>query len=131
MNGYKEHKIGEFQLKDQPVVINRGRRTCVIQVKNEGVRTIQIGSHFHFFEVNRALAFDREKAFGMHLDIPSGTAIRFAPGQTHEVQLTEYAGEQIILGFNDLTNGCVRDADVRERALEKARQAGFIKEEQG
>jgi len=124
-----EQKIGFFRLKDQPIIINDGLRCCEMTVKNEGERTIQVGSHFHFFEVNRALVFDREKAFGMHLDIPSGTAVRFSPGKTLKVSLTEYRGKQIIVGFNGLTNGCVKEEPVREEALKKARQLGFIREE--
>ena len=123
-----EHDIGFFRLKDQPVVINKGREQCRLTVANEGERTIQIGSHFHFFEVNRSLVFDREQAFGMHLDIPSGTSIRFDPGKKVTVNLTGYGGEQTLLGFNGLTNGCVRDAQVKEAALEKARQLGFMEE---
>lgn len=130
MTGMMEQKIGAYYLKDQPVVINKGRRCCELTVKNEGEHTIQIGSHFHFFEVNRELVFDREKAFGMHLDIPSGTAVRFPPGKTLTVGLTEYGGKQIIVGFNGLTNGCVKEERVREEALKKARQLGFIREEQ-
>ena len=125
-----EQKIGFFQLKDKPVIINEGRRCCELTVKNEGERTIQVGSHFHFFEVNRELVFDREKAFGMHLDIPSGTAVRFSPGKILTVSLTEYSGKQIIVGFNGLTNGCVKDELVREEAMKKARQLGFFREEQ-
>lgn len=125
-----EQKIGFFHLKNQPVIINEGRRSCELTVKNEGERTIQVGSHFHFFEVNQALIFDREKAFGVHLDIPSGTAVRFFPGKTLTVRLTEYGGKQIIVGFNGLTNGCVKDEMVRDEALKKARQLGFIKEGQ-
>lgn len=124
-----EQKIGYFYLKDQPITINKERRGCDLKVTNEGERTIQVGSHYHFFEVNRALVFDREKAFGMHLDIPSGTAVRFAPGKTLTVGLTEYGGKQIITGFNGLTNGCVKDERVKKEALEKARRLGFLKEE--
>lgn len=123
-----EHSIGFFRLKDQPITINKGREHCQLEVKNEGERTIQIGSHFHFFEVNKALAFEREKAFGMHLDIPSGTSIRFEPGNTVTVNLTAYSGNQVILGFNGLTNGSVREESVKEAALDKAFKLGFISE---
>ena len=123
-----EQNIGFFRLKDRPVTINKGRKHHQLTVKNEGKRTVQIGSHFHFFEVNKSLVFERENAFGMHLDIPSGTAIRFEPGKTVEVRLTEYGGNQIILGFNGLTNGCAKDESVRKTALNKALRSGYIKE---
>jgi urease beta subunit len=125
-----DQMIGFFHLNNKPIIINEGRKSCELIVKNEGERTIQVGSHFHFFEVNRALVFDREKAFGMHLDIPSGTAIRFSPGKTLSVYLTEYGGKQVIKGFNGLTNGCVKDEKVRAEAFRKARKLGFIKEDQ-
>jgi urease subunit beta len=124
----KEQDIGFFRLKDQPVTLNKGRKYCELEVTNEGERTIQIGSHFHFFEVNKSLVFERESAFGMYLDIPSGTAVRFEPGKTVKVRLTEYSGEQIILGFNGLTNGCIKDESVKEASLNKALRLGYIKE---
>lgn len=123
-----EYTIGFFRIKDEPVTINKGRRSCQLEVKNEGERTIQIGSHFHFFEVNKSLVFEREKAFGMHLDIPSGTAVRFEPGKTVMVRLTEYGGDQIVLGFKGLTNGCIKDESVKEASLNKAIRLGYIKE---
>ncbi len=123
-----QFKIGDYILADEPIIINNGRRTIELTVKNSGLRTIQIGSHFHFFEVNRALIFDREAAYGLHLDIPSGTAIRFAPLEEKTVQLTEYAGNQALYGFNSLTNGCVTDEQVKKAALKKARADGFIKD---
>jgi len=120
--------IGDYILANEPIIINSDRRTIELTVINAGARTIQIGSHFHFFEVNRALCFERQAAFGLHLDIPSGTAIRFAPQEEKTVQLTEYAGNQALYGFNSLTDGCVKDEAIKISALQKARNHGFIKE---
>jgi urease subunit gamma/beta len=84
--------------------LNAGRAGTTVVVDNTGDRPIQVGSHFHFFEVNRALRFDRASAFGMRLDIPSGTAVRFEPGEQQEVSLTSYGGERTVIGQNDVTN---------------------------
>lgn len=120
--------IGEIIVKGaDDIVLNAGRRTETFEVINTGDRAVQVGSHYHFFEVNKALVFDREKAFGMHLDIPSGTAVRFEPGEEKEVTVVEYSGDHYIRGFNGLTNGCASDPDVKKRALEKAYKKGFIK----
>jgi urease subunit beta len=97
--------IGGYVLKAGDIEINAGRRTVKLTVKNTGDRPIQVGSHFHFFEVNRALDFDRAQAFGMHLDIAASTAIRFEPGDQKDVQLVEYNGKQAVFGFNDLVDG--------------------------
>lgn len=118
--------IGRIDLASGDVEINAGRRTVELTVENTGDRPIQVGSHFHFFEVNRALAFDRSQAFGMHLDIPSGTAARFEPGEERKVVLTEYAGKQAVYGFNSLTNGSVRSDAVKAAAVGRARAAGFL-----
>ena len=117
--------VGRLELGRGEIEINAGRRTVELLVANTGDRPIQIGSHFHFFEANDALAFDRERAFGLHLDIPSGTAVRFEPGEEKKVVLTEYAGKQAAYGFNGLTNGSVRNDLVRRRAVERARAEGF------
>jgi len=117
--------IGRVDLSVGDVEINTGRRTVELTVENTGDRPIQVGSHFHFFEVNSALAFDRSQAFGMHLDIPSGTAARFEPGEERKVALTEYAGKQAVYGFNGLTNGSVRSDAVKAVAVHRARAAGF------
>ena len=117
--------IGRLELRAEDVEINAGRRTEELIVENTGDRPVQVGSHVHFFEVNRALAFDRARAFGMHLDIPSGTAARFEPGEEKKVVLTEYAGEQAVYGFNGLTDGVVRNASVKAAAVRRARAHGF------
>jgi urease subunit beta len=101
---------GEYVLGDGDVVANEGRRTVELTVSNTGDRPIQVGSHFHFFESNRALAFDRGQAFGMRLNIPAGTAVRFEPGDARRVVLVEIAGARRVYGLNALTNGADRDA---------------------
>lgn len=96
---------GEYVIGDGDVVANAGRRTVELTVENTGDRPIQIGSHFHFFEVNRALRFDRAKAFGMRLNVPAGTAVRFEPGDAKRVTLVELAGARKVYGLNALTEG--------------------------
>ena len=96
---------GEFFIKDGDIICNEGRKTVRIKVTNTGDRPIQIGSHFHFFEVNRMMSFDREKAFGMRLNIIASTAIRFEPGEEKEVELVELGGMRRVFGHNDLVNG--------------------------
>jgi urease beta subunit len=100
---------GEYVLGDGDVVANVGRRTLELTVANVADRPIQVGSHFHFFEVNRALRFDRAQAFGMRLNVPAGTAVRFEPGDEKRVALVELAGARRIFGLNALTEGGGRD----------------------
>jgi len=90
---------GEYQIQDGEIELNAGRRTLSLSVANTGDRPIQVGSHYHFFETNDALAFDRASARGMRLNIPAGTAVRFEPGQSREVELVELAGERKVYGF--------------------------------
>lgn len=97
--------VGGVVLADTPIEYNTDRRTVTLKVRNTGDRPVQIGSHFHFFEVNRYMEFDRPKAFGYHLNIPATTAIRFEPGEEKEVELVSYAGKQRVIGFDDLVNG--------------------------
>lgn len=108
-----------------PIVINGGRRSVTLTVRNTGDRAVQVGSHYHFFEVNRALEFDRAASFGMRLDIPSGTAIRFEPGAEHSVSLVDFAGTRRVVGFSGLANGSVDSASVAQKALEEAGRRGF------
>jgi urease subunit beta len=96
---------GEYILAEGSITANAGRDTLELTVANTGDRPIQVGSHFHFFEVNAALQFDRERAFGMRLNIPSGVAVRFEPGDEKTVTLTEIAGKRIVHGLNNETNG--------------------------
>ena len=100
---------GEYVLGDGDVVANQGRRTVELTVTNTADRPIQVGSHFHFFEVNRALRFDRAQAFGMRLNVPAGTAVRFEPGDEKRVTLVELAGARRVFGLNALTEGGGRD----------------------
>ena len=90
---------GEYLLKDEDITLNEGRRTLTLTVSNTGDRPIQVGSHYHFFETNPALKFDRKKARGMRLDIAAGTAVRFEPGQSRDVTLVELAGKRTVYGF--------------------------------
>ena len=96
---------GEYQLADGAIVANEGRKTVSLLVANKGDRPIQVGSHFHFYEVNAALEFERGRAFGMRLNVPAGTSVRFEPGDTREVTLVELAGARTVFGLNGLTNG--------------------------
>ena len=96
---------GEYRVREGSIELNAGRRTVEINVTNTGDRPVQVGSHYCFFEVNRALHFDRAQAFGMRLDIPAGTAVRFEPGEEKPVRLVEMAGKQMVFGLNGLTNG--------------------------
>ena len=111
---------GEYLLADGEVLANEGRRTIELTVSNTGDRPIQVGSHFHFFEVNRALSFDRAKAFGLRLNVPAGTAVRFEPGDEKSVTLVELAGARRLHGLNGLTDGGSReDALARLAAWER------------
>jgi len=96
---------GEYILGSEPIEANTGRKTARIAVTNRGDRPIQVGSHCHFFEVNRALDFDRTIAYGTRLNIPAGTAVRFEPGDTKEIELVDLAGSRTVYGINALVNG--------------------------
>jgi urease subunit beta len=101
---------GEYRLAEADVIANEGRRTVELTVANTGDRPIQVGSHFHFFEANRALRFERALAFGMRLNVPAGTAVRFEPGDEKRVVLVELAGARRVFGLNGLTEGASREA---------------------
>ena len=116
---------GEIIAADGDIEINAGRRTATITATNTGDRPIQIGSHYHFFEANKALEFDRAAAFGMHLDIAAGTAVRFEPGEKKKVTLVEFGGTGELFGLNNLTGGTVRTAGSKAAALKRARDRGF------
>jgi urease subunit gamma/beta len=116
---------GELVTAEGDIELNRGRRRHELQATNRGDRPIQIGSHYHFFEANRALEFERGVAFGMHLDIPAGTAVRFEPGETKQVQLVAFGGTGEVFGLNALTNGATTLELAREAALARARERGF------
>lgn len=116
---------GEIIPADRDIEINSNRPTKTLTVSNTGDRPVQVGSHFHFFEVNRCLLFNRSQAFGMRLDIPSGTSVRFEPGEKKTVQLTTMGGKQRVFGFNALTCGHINE-DTQRLAIEKAVNADFI-----
>jgi urease beta subunit len=115
---------GEYKLAESPVIANEGRREIELEIANTGDRPIQVGSHFHFFEVNRALRFDRAAAYGMRLNIPAGTAVRFEPGDSKTVTLVEIGGSATIHGLNGLTNGPA-NALTKPSALKRAAEQGF------
>lgn len=120
---------GEYFPAEESVELNSGRDTTRVAVANTGDRPVQVGSHFHFFEVNRALQFDRQAAFGMRLNIPAGTAVRFEPGDEQEVELVTIGGRRVVQGLNGLTEGALDDPEVREAAFRRAREQGFMEEE--
>ena len=117
---------GELLLADESVTINEGRPTTTVTVENTGDRPAQVGSHFHFFEVNPGLHFDREAAYGFRLDIPAGTAVRFEPGQEREVDLVAIGGDRIVHGMSGLVNGPLDDEEVKARAIERAAEGTFL-----
>jgi len=100
---------GEILTADGEVILNEGRETLDLVVANTGDRPVQVGSHYHFHEVNGALEFDRDAAKGFRLDIPAGTAVRFEPGQSREVALVAYTGDRRVFGFNGAVNGVLED----------------------
>ena len=114
---------GEIRSSEGTITLNEGRETTEVTVGNIGDRPVQVGSHFHFFEANAALEFDREAAYGMRLNIPAGTAVRFEPGDEQTVGLVAIGGKRRAHGMNSLVNGSV-DGDPSE-ALQRARDAGF------
>ena len=114
---------GEYFISDKPIVANKNRKTISLKVSNTGDRPIQVGSHAHFFEVNKALSFPREQAYGFHLNIPAGTSIRFEPGDTKDVSLTEYGGKKIVFGFSGLVNGDLKKN--KDSAIKRAKEMNF------
>ena len=100
-------KPGEILPASGEIELNAGRDTVELDVANAGDRPIQVGSHYHFFETNEALTFDRDRARGFRLDIPAGTAVRFEPGQTRSVRLVAYGGNRVVIGFNNKVNGAL------------------------
>jgi urease subunit gamma/beta len=116
---------GETIPADAPVTLNRGRRTAVVRVRNTSVWPVHVGSHFHFFEANRRLRFDRAAAFGMRLDIPAGATVRWEPGEEKEVRLVEYAGAREVHGFNGLVDGPLTPK-AKQAALARAKARGFL-----
>lgn len=113
---------GEYRTADGSIELNAGRARTQLVVINTGDRPVQVGSHFHFFEVNRGLQFDRKQAFGMRLDIPSGTAVRFEPGEEKPVVLVELGGNKISYGLNALTNGPAPKGNPDSKVLERLQE---------
>ena len=118
---------GEIILGEGDIVAFNGRQTAEITVANTGDRPIQVGSHCHFFESNRALRFDREKAYGFRLQVPAGTAVRFEPGEDKRVTLVSIGGNRVAYGINGLVNGRLDDPNVKAKAMTAAREQGFIR----
>ncbi|AZB30122.1 urease subunit beta [Chryseobacterium balustinum] len=116
---------GEIFVKNGTIICNEGRETVKIKVTNTGDRPIQVGSHFHFFEVNKAMSFDREKAFGKRLNIIASTAVRFEPGEEKEVELVEIGGNKIARGFNNLVDASITSEEQKEISLAKAEKLNF------
>lgn len=121
--------VGLIEFARGQIEINAGRESKEMVLVNTGDRPIQIGAHYHLTEANKAMAFDREAAFGFRLDIPSGSAIRFEPGQSRKVKLTRFVGAQVSLGMNDITNGSMRSEATRRRAMRRLREQGYCFEE--
>ena len=116
---------GEYFIKEGDIVCNKNLVTATVLVNNTGDRPVQIGSHFHFFEVNSELSFDREKALGMRLNVASGTGVRFEPGEEKKVELVAFGGKRIIQGFNNLVNADLNQSEVAEKSIEKAINNSF------
>jgi len=117
---------GGIILGEGDIVAFNGRQAVELIVANTGDRPIQVGSHCHFFEANRALRFDRERAYGFRLQVPAGTAVRFEPGEDKRVTLVSIGGNRVAYGINGLTHGRLDDPHVKQQALAKAKELGFI-----
>ena len=120
-------KPGEYILADGATAVqaNANRETVTLLITHTGDRPVQVGSHFHFFEVNRALVFKRETAYGMRLNIPAGTAVRFEPGDVKEVSLVALAGNRIMFGHNALVNGRLDNVVIKSAALSAIKEQAF------
>ena len=116
---------GEFIIDNDEIELNAGRKVLTLKISNIGDRPVQVGSHYHFFEVNKLLKFDRAKAYGTRLNIPSGTSCRFEPGEEKEVELTELGGNKRSFGLNALTNNQVNSSSIDE-SLKNAELKSFI-----
>jgi len=116
---------GEYIFDGEDIELNAHRPVVTIKVNNTGDRPVQIGAHYHFFEVNKALVFDRVKAYGMRLDLPSGPAVRFEPGEVKEVNLIPYSGRREVYGFNGLVMGRLDDPYTRETSIKRCVDQGY------
>ncbi len=117
---------GELEAKSEPIRINEGRETVTVTVENTGDRPAQVGSHYHFFETNPALRFPREQAFGMRLNIPAGTAVRFEPGIERDVELVAIGGNREVYGMGGLVNGDLDEEEKKKQAVEQAKEQGYL-----
>jgi len=122
---------GEYLLEDGEIEINPDRPVTTLTVTNTGDRPVQVGAHYHFFETNRALVFDRPQAYGKRLDLPSGTAVRFEPGDVKEVRLIPYGGHRVVFGFNALVEGRLDDPYTRETSLKRCVDEKFGHKDSG
>ncbi len=118
-------KCGHIEFAKGDIEINAGRPSRKIVMVNTGDRPIQIGAHYHLAECNKAMAFDREAAFGMRLDVASGSAVRFEPGQSRKVQITGYVGRQVAYGMNNMTNGSMRSDIIKDQTMRRLRAEGY------
>jgi urease beta subunit len=116
---------GEYLIDGPDLELNAGRPVVTLKVNNTGDRPVQIGAHYHFFEVNKALVFDRTQAYGMRLDLPAGTSARFEPGDIKEVKLVPYGGRRVVYGFNALVNGRLDDTYTRETSIQRMVDQGY------
>ena len=116
---------GEVMPAEGEITLNAGAEVTVLIVANGGDRPVQVGSHYHFFETNACLDFDRKTAYGLRLDIPAGTAVRFEPGDAREVTLTEFGGAGELIGLNSLTQGSANSEENKTQALARAKARGF------
>jgi urease subunit beta len=116
---------GEYFIDGPEIELNPGRAVVTLKVNNTGDRPIQVGAHYHFFEVNTALVFDRVRAYGMRPDLPAGTSVRFEPGDTKEVRLVPYGGRRVVYGFNNLVNGRLDDPFTRETSIRRMVEQGY------
>lgn len=116
---------GELFFDGDDLELNVGRPVVTLLINNTGDRPVQIGAHYHFFEVNRALVFDRAKAYGMRPDLPSGTAVRFEPGEVKEVKLVPIGGAREVYGFNGLVMGRLDDPHTKEMSVKRCREQGY------
>lgn len=118
-------KVGHIDFAEGDIEINAGRESMQIVITNTGDRPIQVGAHYHLSEANKSLAFDREAAFGFRLDVPSGTAVRFEPGQSRKVGLTRFVGTQVAMGMNDMTNGSLRSESTKKLTMGRLKSHGY------